>query len=95
LKGKTSDNLYASFSPVIKNSFSKVGADKVWSSLINKYNSIPFVKNVNPDLTIYVTNQALKGVFTMIEIEEKGIREKVGLRNTALLQQVFALQDKK
>lgn len=95
LKGKTSDNLYASFSPVIKNSFSKVGADKVWSSLINKYNSIPFVKNVNPDLTIYVTNQALKGVFIMIEIEEKGIREKVGLRNTALLQQVFALQDKK
>ena len=95
LKGKTSDNLCASFSPVIKNSFSKVGADKVWSSLMNKYNSIPFVKNVNPDLTIYVTNQALKGVFTMIEIEEKGIREKVGLRNTALLQQVFALQDKK
>lgn len=48
---------------------------------------------MNPDLTAYVTNQALKGVFTMIEIEEKGIREKVGLRNTALLKQVFALQD--
>ena len=95
LKGKTTDELYESFSPVIKNSFSKVGADKVWSNLINKYNSIPFVKNVNPDLTIYVTSQALEGVFTMIEVEEKGIREKAGLRNTALLQQVFALQDKK
>ena len=94
LKGKTSDDLYASFTPVIKNSFSKVGADKVWSGLINKYNSIPFVKNVNPDLTTYVTTRALEGVFTMIEVEEKGIREKVGLRNTALLQQVFALQDR-
>ena len=94
LKERTSDDLYASFSPVIKKSFSKVGADKVWSSLINKYNSIPFVKNVNPDLTIYVTIEALEGVFTMIEIEEKGIREEVGLRNTALLQQVFALQDR-
>jgi len=94
LKGKTTDDLYASFSPVIKNSFSKVGADKVWSSLINKYNSIPFVKNVNPDLTTYVTTRALEGVFTMIEVEEKGIREKAGLRNTALLQQVFALQDR-
>lgn len=94
LKGKTSDDLYASFTPVIKNSFSKVGADKVWSGLINKYNSIPFVKNVNPDLTIYVTTRALEGVFTMIEVEEKGIREKAGLRNTALLQQVFALQDR-
>lgn len=95
LQGKTTDALYASFSPVIKNSFSKVGADEVWSNLINKYNSIPFVKDVNPDLTIYVTTQALNGVFTMIEVEEKGIREKAGLRNTALLQQVFALQDKK
>jgi hypothetical protein len=94
LKGKTSDDLYASFTPVIKNSFSKVGADKVWSGLINKYNSIPFVKNVNPDLTTYVTARALEGVFTMIEVEEKGIREKAGLRNTALLQQVFALQDR-
>jgi hypothetical protein len=94
LKGKTTDNLYASFSPVIKSSFSKVGADKVWSGLISKYNSIPFVKKVNPDLTTYVTTQALSGVFTMIEVEEKAIREKAGLRNTALLQQVFALQDK-
>jgi hypothetical protein len=94
LKGKTSDDLYASFTPVIKNSFSKVGADKVWRGLINKYNSIPFVKNVNPDLTTYVTARALEGVFTMIEVEEKGIREKAGLRNTALLQQVFALQDR-
>lgn len=93
LQSKTNESLYASFSPVIKNSFGKVGADKIWNNLITKYNSIPFVKKVDPNLTNYVTNQALKGVFTMIEIEEKGIREKVGLRNTALLKQVFALQD--
>ncbi|MDD7913451.1 DUF4197 domain-containing protein [Polaribacter ponticola] len=93
LQSKTSESLYNSFSPVINKSFSKVGADKVWSNLIAKYNRIPFVKKVNPDLTGYVTNQALKGVFTMITAEEKGIREKVGLRNTALLKQVFALQD--
>lgn len=95
LKSKTNERLYNSFTPVISNSFSKVGADKVWSNLITKYNAIPFVKSVNPDLTEYVTEQALKGVFTMIEIEEKGIREKVGLRSTSLLKQVFALQDKR
>lgn len=94
LQSKTSESLYASFTPVINTSFSKVGADKVWSSLISKYNSIPFVKKVNPDLTGYVTDQALKGVFTMITEEEKGIRAKLGLRNTTLLKQVFALQDK-
>lgn len=94
LQSKTSESLYNSFSPVINKSFSKVGADKVWSNLISKYNSIPFVTKVNPNLTGYVTDQALKGVFTMITEEEKGIREKVGLRNSALLKQVFALQDK-
>jgi len=93
LEGKTTSALYAEFNPVIKNSFSKVGADKIWSNLISKYNSIPFVKKVNPDLTDYVTTEALDGVFTMIAVEEKGIREKVGLRDTALLRQVFALQD--
>jgi hypothetical protein len=93
LQGKTNIALYNKFSPVIKNSFSKVGADKVWMNLIKKYNNIPFVDKVNPDLTDYVTVQTLKGVFTMIAVEEKGIREKVGLRNTALLKQVFALQD--
>ncbi|MCF2873418.1 MULTISPECIES: DUF4197 domain-containing protein [unclassified Tenacibaculum] len=95
LAGKTNRALYSEFNPVIKNSFAKVGADKIWTNLISKYNSIPFVKKVNPDLTDYVTTQALNGVFTMIEVEEKGIREKVGLRNTALLRQVFALQDKR
>ncbi len=93
LQSKTNQSLYNSFSPVINQSFSKVGADKIWSNLITKYNSIPFVNKVDPDLTAYVTNEALKGVFTMIEVEEKGIREKVGLRDTALLKQVFALQD--
>ncbi|MCG1035940.1 DUF4197 domain-containing protein [Polaribacter sargassicola] len=93
LQVKTTENLTASFSPVIKSSFDKVGADQIWTNLITKYNSIPFVKKVNPDLTQYVTEQALIGVFTMIEVEEKGIREKVGLRDTALLKQVFALQD--
>lgn len=93
LQEKTNSKLYQSFNPVIKNSFDKVGADKIWTDLINRYNSIPFVTKVNPDLTDYVTTEALKGVFTMIEVEEKGIRENVSLRTTTLLKQVFALQD--
>ncbi|WP_088324495.1 DUF4197 domain-containing protein [Polaribacter tangerinus] len=95
LKSKTSSDLYTSFEPVITNSFSKVGADKIWKKLVNKYNTIPFVTKVSPNLTTYVTKEALEGVFTMIELEEKGIREKSGLRNTTLLRQVFALQDNK
>jgi hypothetical protein len=78
---------------VIKESFDKVGADKVWASIIDKYNSIPLMNKVNPDLTDYVTTEALKGVYKMIAVEEKEIRTKTSSRSTALLQQVFALQD--
>ncbi len=95
LQNTTSKALYGKFNPVIKNSFTKVGADKVWSNIINKYNSIPFVKKVNPDLTDYVTNQAMAGVFKMITVEEKNIRTNLNSRTSVLLQKVFAIQDKK
>lgn len=93
LKTQTTASLYQEFNPIIKQSFSKVGADKIWNQLISKYNSLPFVKKVNPDLTDYVTNQALKGVFTMIAIEEEGIRNKIGFRDTNLLKNVFSILD--
>lgn len=93
LTSKTQTQLYNTFKPVIDNSFSKVGADQIWSNLINKYNAIPFTNNVNPDLTDYVTGEALKGVYTMIAVEEKEIRNKVSSRTTDLLRKVFALQD--
>jgi len=89
----TQNELYGKFNPVIKNSFEKVGADKVWGNLISKYNAIPLTKNVNPDLTDYVTTQALEGVYTMIAVEEKEIRTKSSSRTTDLLKKVFALQD--
>ena len=93
LKNSTSDALYQKFNPIINSSFQKVGADKIWANLITKYNSIPLTNNVNPDLTDYVTAEALKGVFTMVEVEEKEIRENVSSRTSDLLKTVFALQD--
>ena len=93
LAGKTESSLYSEFHPIINSSFQKVGADQIWSNLINKYNAIPFTTNVNPNLTDYVTEEALKGVYKMIAVEEKDIRTKYSSRTTNLLRQVFALQD--
>ena len=95
LQNSTTTALYAKFNPVIKNSFTKVGADKIWSQLITKYNAVPLVKKVNPDLTDYTTNKALEGVFKMIAVEEKNIRTDINSRTSTLLQKVFAMQDKK
>ncbi len=93
LMNTTETQLYAKFNPVIKQSFEKVGADKIWSNLINRYNNLPLTSNVNPDLTDYVTKEALDGVYTMIAVEEKNIRTKTASRTTDLLKKVFALQD--
>ena len=95
LQNSTSTALYGKFNPVIKNSFSKVGADKIWSNIIAKYNTIPFVQKVNPDLTDYVTNKAMEGVFKMVAVEEKNIRTDLNSRTSDLLKSVFALQDNK
>jgi len=86
--------LYAKFNPIIKKSFSKVGADKVWKEIITQYNRIPFIKKITPDLTDYTTKKAMEGVFKMIAIEEKEIRTKLPARNTIVLKKVFELQDK-
>jgi hypothetical protein len=93
LRRKTNSALYHEFNPIIQSSFARVGADQIWSTIIDKYNSIPFVEKVNPDLTDYVTREALKGVYKMIAVEEKQIRTKISSRTTDLLQKVFALQD--
>ena len=94
LQQSTSTQLYGKFKPRIETSFKKVGADKIWNTLITKYNNLPLTGDVNPDLTEYVTQEALEGVYTMIAVEEREIREKVSSRTSDLLKRVFALQDR-
>jgi len=95
LETSTSKPLYTKFSPVVSTSLSNVGADVVWEKIITKYNSIPLITKVNPNLTDYVTNKAMEGVFKMISVEEKNIRTNLSSRTSDLLKKVFALQDSK
>lgn len=91
----TKENLYAKFHPIVQNSLNTVGADELWGTITNTYNAIPFITKINPDLSDYVSNQALLSVFKMITVEEKNIRTDLGSRTSDLLQRVFALQDSK
>ncbi len=94
LQQKTSAQLYQKFKPQVAQSLQKVNADKVWHDIITRYNQVPFVEKVNPDLTDYVTRKAMDGVFKKIAVEEKQIRSNINERTTDLLKKVFALQDK-
>ncbi len=93
LEEKTSAQLYEKFKPQVAQSLQKVNADKVWNDIITRYNQIPFVNKVNPDLTDYVTRKAMEGVYVKIAVEEKKIRTDFNERTSDLLKKVFALQD--
>jgi Protein of unknown function (DUF4197) len=95
LKRTTFQQLYNEFNPVIVTSLDKYDARKYWGDAVNTYNKIPLVKKANPSLDEYVTNQALNGLFSMVEEKERSIRSNTGERVTDLLKRVFAKQDTK
>ena len=94
LKKATYDALYKEFTPIIVESLDKFEARKYWGDAVGSYNKIPLVKKANPSLEDYVTTEALKGLFSMVEKKELSIRSDKGERTSDLLKKVFAKQDK-
>ena len=92
LQRTTSAQLKEKFKPVIQNSLNKVSATKYYGDLVNRYNKIPLVEKVNPDLNSYATDLAIQGLFTMIAKEEKNIRQDPFARTSDLLKRVFGAQ---
>ncbi len=90
LRQKTTASLTSAFKPVISNSLNKVNATAYWSQVFTTYNKLPTTRNkVNPDLTAYVTERALNGLFVTISQEENKIRTNPAARTSSLLQKVF------
>ncbi|MDQ8004485.1 MAG: DUF4197 domain-containing protein [Pedobacter sp.] len=94
-KRVTTAQLMERFSPVISNSLSKVGATKYWTDAAAAYNKIPLVKPVNTNLTQYVAEKAIEGMFVQVAQEELKIRDNINARSTGLLQKVFGYADTK
>ena len=94
-KRVTTAQLMERFSPIISNSLSKVGATKYWGDAATAYNKLPLVTPVNTNLTNYVAEKAISGMFVQIAQEELKIRDNISARSTALLQKVFGYADNK
>jgi hypothetical protein len=92
LRRTTSAQLREKFQPAMASSLSKVNATKYYSDIVTRYNKIPFVEKVNPDLNDYATTKAMDGLFMLIADEEKKIRENPLARTTELLKRVFGSQ---
>ena len=93
LRDNTTAELTTAFSPKVEEAISKVKLTDYWNPIITKYNSaMTFTggEKLNPDLDKYVTELAIKGLFTMVEKEENKIRQDPAARVTDILQKVFS-----
>ena len=88
LQKQTSIELTNAFKPIIEQALTKIDATKYWNTLFTNYNKFSF-KKVNPDLTAYVTEKALSGIFYQLAIEEQKIRKDPAARTTDILKTVF------
>jgi hypothetical protein len=89
-QAKMSDPLKSEMMPVVDESLSEVGAVRTYNSVMNSYNALPFVPQVDADLSNHVADKGIAGIFHYLAIEEKNIRDNPAKRTTELLRKVFS-----
>lgn len=90
LKKTTSAQLTTEFKPIIDSALKRTDATKYWKTVFETYNDLPTTfKKVDPDLTSYVTQKAMDGIFYYVAVEEKLIRKDPAAQVTDILKKVF------
>ncbi len=89
LKKNTSSQLTEKMRPVIEKSLAKVDATKYWKDVFTAYNKLSKTP-VNTDISAYVTEKSMAGIFHSIGEEEQKIRKDPAAQVTDLLKKVFA-----
>ncbi len=90
-KEKNFSELMEIFKPEVHTAMSKTGVIKNYQDMESRVKNIPFIGTLpqNYDLDTYVSENALNGIFHMIEKEEQKIRENPAARVTEILKDVF------
>ncbi len=88
-KKKMTPSLNKMMRPLVSKTLADVGVVKVYNKALTKYHSIPFVPRVEDDLTGYVMQKSIHGIFYYLAIEEAAIRKDPAKRTTALLKRLF------
>ncbi|MDF3823191.1 DUF4197 domain-containing protein [Leptospira sp. 96542] len=89
LQKTTTPQLTQKFRPIMQKALDKTSATQYFGDLVKRYNQIPLVQKINPDLNAYATDRAIQGLFVQIAKEEKNIRQNPVARTTDLLKRVF------
>ena len=86
---KMSPQLAREMQPVVDRALGEVGAISTYERVMRRYRALPFVPDVKADLTDYVVDRGMDGIFFYIAREEAAIRQDPTKRTTALLRRVF------
>lgn len=93
-KSSTTSELTQRFSPVIESAMGTNNVSGYWTQLTTAYNKLPLSSKVETDLTAYVTQKAIDGLFVKVADQELKIRNNLGgSRSTDLLSKVFGWVD--
>jgi hypothetical protein len=85
----TTASLTARFQPIVTAKMEEVGVYNIYNDLVVMYNQLPIEKPEAVDIDDYVTARTVGGIFSILEGEEKRIREDPAARTTELLRKVF------
>jgi len=88
-RSKMNTPLREKMQPIVDRSLAEVGALNSYDTAIGKYKTLPFVPDVKADLSAYVLDKGLDGIFFYLAREEAAIRQNPVKRTTELLQKVF------
>jgi hypothetical protein len=88
-QGKMTPALSARMKPLVDDAMAEAGAIKAYDAMMGRYSAIPFVPDVKADVSGYVVDKGLGGIFHYIAKEEAAIRDNPAARTTDLLRKVF------
>ncbi len=91
-ESKMTPQLLLAMRPIVDESLNQVGAVRIYNDLTQQFNAIPFAPNIDTDLSGYVLEKGINGLFYYLALEEAAIRKDPAKQTTAILQRVFGGQ---
>ena len=88
-KSTMSAPLALEMKPLVDESLADAGAVKMYDDVMERYDAIPFAPKVEVDLSDYVVQKGMDGIFHYLAIEEAAIRRDPLKRTTDILKRVF------
>ena len=88
-RSKMSAPLALEMKPVVDTSLEGVGALELYDNVMQQYEKVPFAPEVDLDMSDYVVEKGMDGIFYYLAKEEAAIRTNPAKRTTDLLKSVF------